>query len=39
MISRLTDAERAAHAAFVDQLGANALWREYLGEASPEAAS
>ncbi|MCG7392730.1 DNA polymerase III subunit epsilon [Microvirga sp. ACRRW] len=37
MISRLTDEERAAHAAFIEQLGANALWREYLGETSPEA--
>jgi len=37
MISRLTDAERAAHAAFVEQLGPNAVWREYLGEAAPEA--
>ncbi|MET0529344.1 MAG: DNA polymerase III subunit epsilon [Microvirga sp.] len=36
MISRLTDAERAAHAAFIEQLGASALWREYLGEGSPE---
>ncbi|MXQ11838.1 DNA polymerase III subunit epsilon [Microvirga makkahensis] len=36
-ISRLTDAERAAHAAFVEQLGPNALWREYLGEDAPEA--
>ncbi len=39
MISRLTDAERAAHAAFIEQLGANALWREYIGEGSPEASS
>jgi DNA polymerase-3 subunit epsilon len=39
MISRLTDVERAAHAAFIEQLGPNALWREYLGEASPEASS
>ena len=28
--SRLTDAERAAHLAFVGTLGANALWRDYL---------
>ncbi|HYI89189.1 MAG TPA: DNA polymerase III subunit epsilon [Beijerinckiaceae bacterium] len=28
--SRLTDAERAAHLAFVATLGANALWRDYL---------
>jgi DNA polymerase-3 subunit epsilon len=31
-ISRLTDAERAAHEAFVRTLGPNALWRSYLGE-------
>lgn len=37
MLSRLTDSERAAHAAFVEQLGANAIWRDYLGEAAPEA--
>ncbi len=37
MISRLTDAERTAHAAFVEQLGPNAIWREYLGEAAQEA--
>ena len=39
MISRLTDEERAAHAAFIEQLGATSLWRVYLGEASPEASS
>jgi DNA polymerase-3 subunit epsilon len=39
MISRLTDAERAAHAAFIEQLGSSALWKEYLGETSPEASS
>lgn len=39
MISRLTDEERAAHAAFIEQLGPNALWREYIGEASPESSS
>jgi len=37
VMSRLTDAERAAHAAFLEQLGPNALWREYIGEAAPEA--
>ena len=37
MISRLTDAERAAHEAFIGSLGENALWREYLGERPPEA--
>jgi DNA polymerase-3 subunit epsilon len=31
IISLLTDAERTAHEAFVRTLGANALWREYLG--------
>lgn len=30
-VPRLTDAEREAHAAFVATLGANAIWREYLG--------
>ena len=39
MISRLTDAERAAHEAFIGSLGPNALWREYLGESTPEASS
>jgi len=38
MISRLTDAERAAHAAFIEQLGPNSLWREYIGETPPETA-
>jgi DNA polymerase III subunit epsilon len=32
---RLTDAERAAHAAFLQTLGAAAIWRQYLGEPSP----
>ncbi len=36
MVSRLTDAERAAHEAFIQSLGPNALWREYLGETPPE---
>jgi DNA polymerase-3 subunit epsilon len=31
-ISKLTDAEREAHVAFVAALGPNALWRDYLGE-------
>ena len=31
--SRLTDAERDAHLAFVTTLGASALWREYLKDA------
>src|SRR3954447_3325201 len=31
-ISRLTDAERAAHEAFIAKLGPNALWAEYLGD-------
>jgi DNA polymerase-3 subunit epsilon len=29
-VSRLTDADREAHLAFVATLGANAIWREYL---------
>ena len=29
--SRLTDEERAAHAAFVTSLGESAIWRRYLG--------
>ena len=37
LISRLTDAERAAHEAFIQSLGPNTLWREYLGETTPEA--
>jgi DNA polymerase-3 subunit epsilon len=32
IVSRLTDDERVAHAAFVDKLGPDALWRDYLGE-------
>ncbi|MGO4706566.1 DNA polymerase III subunit epsilon [Microvirga sp. 2MCAF38] len=32
MLSRLTDAEREAHQAFVQGLGPNALWLTYLGE-------
>jgi DNA polymerase-3 subunit epsilon len=32
MISRLTDAERNAHEAFIQSLGPNTLWREYIGE-------
>jgi DNA polymerase-3 subunit epsilon len=36
LISRLTDAERAAHEAFIQSLGDNAIWRGYLGEAKPE---
>jgi DNA polymerase III subunit epsilon len=39
LISRLTDAERAAHEAFIQSLGPNTLWREYLGETTPEASS
>ena len=37
-IPRLTDAERAAHEGFVDKLGPNALWREYLGKEDATAA-
>src|SRR3712207_895653 len=32
LMSRLTDAERAAHEAFIRSLGPDTLWREYLGE-------
>lgn len=39
LISRLTEAERAAHEAFIQSLGPSALWREYLGEATTEASS
>ena len=30
--SRLTDEERAAHAAFLAGLGDKAIWRDYVGE-------
>jgi DNA polymerase-3 subunit epsilon len=36
VVSRLTDAERAAHEAFIQTLGPNPLWREYLGESKAE---
>jgi len=36
---RLTDAERAAHRAFIAELGASAIWTNYLVPAPPEAAS
>jgi DNA polymerase-3 subunit epsilon len=39
LISRLTEAERAAHEAFIQSLGPSTLWREYLGETKPEASS
>jgi DNA polymerase-3 subunit epsilon len=29
-VSRLTDAEREAHLAFIAGLGAGAIWREYV---------
>jgi DNA polymerase-3 subunit epsilon len=32
MRSRLTDAERERHGAFVGTLGANAIWKDYLGD-------
>jgi DNA polymerase-3 subunit epsilon len=35
-LSRLTDAERAAHAAFIETLGPDALWRSYLAERPSE---
>ncbi len=37
LISRLTEAERAAHEAFIQSLGESALWRDYLG--APEGSS
>lgn len=37
LISRLTEAERAAHEAFIQTLGSDVIWREYLGETKPEA--
>ncbi len=36
MISRLTDAERNAHEAFIQTLGPNTLWRDYIGESASE---
>ncbi|MCB5174744.1 MULTISPECIES: DNA polymerase III subunit epsilon [Microvirga] len=36
VISRLTDAERQAHEAFIQSLGSSALWRDYLGEPPAE---
>jgi DNA polymerase-3 subunit epsilon len=36
---RITEAERRAHLAFVSELGANAVWREYLLETELAAAS
>ena len=38
LISRLTDAERQAHEAFVGSLGPTPLWRDYMGGNSPEGA-
>ncbi len=38
-VSRLTDAEREAHAAFVAKLGPQALWAEYLREEDPAASA
>ena len=38
LVSRLTDAEREAHGAFIQSLGPSPLWREYIGEDSPESA-
>jgi DNA polymerase-3 subunit epsilon len=37
IVTRLSEAERSAHAAFVATLGPNALWNSYLG--STEAAA
>ncbi|NIX75535.1 DNA polymerase III subunit epsilon [Microvirga terricola] len=36
ILSRLTEAEREAHQAFVEALGPNALWREYIAERTPD---
>jgi DNA polymerase III subunit epsilon len=36
IISRLTDAERNAHAAFIRSLGPETLWKDYLGESPSE---
>src|SRR4029079_8002448 len=35
LASRVTDAARAAHRAFVETLGATAIWRDYLDSAPP----
>jgi len=35
VVSRLTDAEREAHAAFVAKLGSTPLWAEYLRDETP----
>jgi DNA polymerase-3 subunit epsilon len=37
LLPRLTDAERAAHRAFVATLGEHAIWRDYLAERSGDA--
>jgi DNA polymerase-3 subunit epsilon len=34
--SRISDAERDAHAAFIARLGSNAIWRDYLPAAAAE---
>jgi DNA polymerase-3 subunit epsilon len=39
LMPRLTDAERAAHRAFVATLGEKAIWAEYLPPAAPPAVS
>src|ERR671912_109183 len=31
LISRLTEAERTAHEAFIQSIGPSAIWREYIG--------
>ena len=36
---RLTEAERAAHRAFVATLGEKAIWNDYVGAATPEPAA
>jgi len=38
LVPRLTEAERAAHRAFVAMLGDKAIWADYLPPAPPVAA-
>jgi DNA polymerase III subunit epsilon len=39
IVSKLTEAERGAHAALVQSLGPNALWREYIQERSGQSSA
>ena len=36
LLPRLTEADRAAHRAFVETLGAQAIWRDYLAAKAPD---